>query len=440
MKALNEKYEQILRERYEENLAGGKAAVHYMENSTAICRGIPVACGYIPKLFSPKAWARLNQAAQTIYAILDKVIRRYLEDAEYRKLFPFPAELEELILTEAGYPQLLPIARLDIFFNEADFSFQFCEFNADGSSAMNENRELDIALRHCDAMEKMRETHEITSYELFDSWAREFMDIYRTYNKKIDAPRIAITDFMEKGTPNEFIQFKLAFERAGYETEICDIRDLTYSNGKLNSPCAKQIHAIYRRAVTRDIMENKDDVRPFLQAVRDNAVCLIGHLRTQIIHNKSIFHILRRAETFAFLTPEEREYVLRHIPETLPLTGDVPPGVLENKNDWIIKPEDFYGSQGVYVGLDMDEAEWRKAVSEATDTGYILQRFCPPYKTYNLNFNQSDRPDFELYNNITGMFIYNGKLQGLYSRIGKMGKISAPTGVLTVASLACNTP
>ena len=55
-----------------------------------------------------------------------------MEDEKYRKLFPFSKELEELILCDSGYSQPLPIARIDLFFNEDDFSFKFCEFNADG--------------------------------------------------------------------------------------------------------------------------------------------------------------------------------------------------------------------------------------------------------------------------------------------------------------------
>ena len=436
MRELNDEYAGIIRERYSENIKSGKAAVKYMESSTAIYHGEPVLCLYMPKIFSSEAYEALQEAARQICEILDKVISRYLSDPSYRKLFPFPAELEELILTEAGYPRLLPIARLDIFFNEDDFSFKFCEFNADGASAMNEDREINIAINRSDAFIEMSKRHKLQSFEYFDSWVREFTDIYSTYNKKVENPRIAIVDFMENATPNEFIQFQKAFRKAGYETEIAEIRDLKYKDGELTVD-GKKINAIYRRAVSCDIMRHKDEIKPFLQAVRDNAVCLIGHFRTQIIHNKTVFKILRMPETLDFLSEPEREYVLRHIPETFSLTSDIiqETDVLQNKNAWLIKPEDLYGSRGVFAGIDTDDAAWEKAVCESADTGYLLQKFCPPYKSENLDFNSTKRPEFKKYNNITGMFVYNGKLQGLYSRAGLKSTISTLARGLTLASV-----
>jgi len=437
MNDLNLQYAELVRERYEENLISGKAALDYMNNSTAVYDDVPVACLYLPKLFSKPAWEFLQQASNTICSILDKVIERYLADPEYRKLFAFSSDLEKLILSEAGYSRLLPIARLDIFFNEEDFSFQFCEFNADGASAMNEDRELNAALESCDALLKMRKEYNIDSFEFFYSWVREFLDIYGSYNKKVMSPRIVITDFIDKATKNEFIEFQKSFQKAGLEADICDIRDFSYSDNVLRTPDGKKVDAVYRRAVTRDIMEQKEEVNPFIQATLDNAVCIIGHFRTQVIHNKRVFLILRQPETLKFLSASEQEFVLRHIPETLQLrSGDFDlDNVLNNKDDWVIKPEDLYGSHGVYVGIDVDTENWRKLVTEKTGKDYLLQRYCTPYRSLNMDFNIESCPDLMLYNNITGIFIYNGKLQGLYSRAGSTGRISSHTEGMTMLSL-----
>ena len=432
MRELNECYADIIRNRYEENVISGKDAVKHMENSTAVFRGVPVACLYMPKLFTQPAWDYLNEAANTIITIIDKVINRYMVDTEYRKLFPFPKELEELILTEAGYPRMLPIARLDIFFNEEDFSFQFCEFNADGASGMTECLEINAAVQKSDAFSEMSKMYNISTFELFDTWVHEFMNIYNSYDKKVENPRVVISDFMDKATPNEFKEFQKAFQRAGIHADICDIRELDFS----------KLDAIYRRAVTRDIMERKNEVKPFLESVRSldkQKPCVIGHFRTQVIHTKSIFMIMRRPETLSFLTEKEQEYILRHIPETLPLptTGPLPDGVLEQRSEWLVKPEDFYASKGVYAGIDMDPETWKKTVSEAQNSGvpYLLQKYCTPYRSLNIDFNNETRPDFMMYNNITGMYIYNGKLVGLYSRAGQKGTISSLAEGKTLASM-----
>ena len=74
------------------------------------------------------------------------MIKEYLKNPSYRKLFPFSRKLEELILIPNGYQSLLPIARFDIFYNEENGNFKFCEINTDGTSAMNEDYVLNMAV------------------------------------------------------------------------------------------------------------------------------------------------------------------------------------------------------------------------------------------------------------------------------------------------------
>ena len=71
------------------------------------------------------------------------VIEEYLDNPDYRAMFGFPAELEEMILRRPAYRTLLPVCRLDIFLNEETGDFRFCEFNADGSSAMKPTTRTD---------------------------------------------------------------------------------------------------------------------------------------------------------------------------------------------------------------------------------------------------------------------------------------------------------
>ena len=437
MRDLNYKFRDIVQERYEQNVKSGLEAVEYIKNSTAIYKGKPVPCLYMPKIFSVEAHEYLKHAARTIYVILEKVMAKYLCDPKYRTLFPFPKALEELILSEAGYPCLLPIARIDIFLDEDDFSFKFCEFNADGSSAMNEDRELNLAIKNADAMQKMGEDYDFETFEFFDSWVRVFVDIYSSYEKKVSNPNIIITDFIDGDVSTEFTEFKNAFIRAGYDAEIVDVRSLLYEQGILKTSEGKPVHAIYRRAVTRDVMDNYEKVRSFVKAITDGNVCSIGHFRTQIIHNKIIFKILHMAETFEFLTEEESAFVVRHVPKTYVLEEgkfDLD-DALQNKRDWLIKPEDLYASRGVFAGVDTPQEAWEKAVKENMSKGYLLQEYVTPYKSENLNFNDNPRPSFEKFGNITGMFVYGGKLQGFYSRGGPQGIISGLTGGLTMASV-----
>ena len=438
MRDINEYYRGIIDSDFSKNVGSAANQKHYIENSTARYHGRIVYTMYIPKLFSKEAAQYFEELTDTMYTIMLKVIREYEENPEYRKLFGFEKKLEELILREDRYDCKLPVARIDIFFNEEDFSFKFCEFNTDGASAMNEDRELNNAVRETNAFKIFNKRYNTHSYELFDSWVDTFIDIYKTYPKAKKKPHIAIVDFMSSASDNEFEVFKEHFEKRGYTCEICEITKLKYEKNKLISPEGKKIDAIYRRAVTCDIMKNYDAVLPFIEAVKNNAVCLIGDFKTQIVHNKRVFKILHDKMTMSFLTDEEREFVKEHIPYTTFLTADAVKenDVLRTKDDWVIKPEDSYASKGVYAGVEFeDESEWIKHVTENIGSDYLLQEYVQPYETLNIDITHDANAQYRNYSSITGLFVYGGKMKGIYSRIAKNSIISTQYSEMSLASV-----
>ena len=199
-----------------------------------------------------------------------------------------------------------------------------------------------------------------------------------------------------------------------------------------------RIDAIYRRALTCDIMENYDKVIPFINAVKNENVVLIGDFKTQIIHNKIVFKIMHSDMTKAFLTDEENEFIKMHIPYTVSLTNENVKkfNVLSNKDKWVIKPEDSYASRGFHAGVECkSNDEWEKAVLENIDNGYILQEFVKPYESENIDFLHEESPEYRNYSSITGLFVYNGKFKGIYSRIAKTSIISTQYSEMSLPSL-----
>lgn len=427
MQKAEEFYKQLTDSNFGESLKSAQEQQRYIKSSTARYHGYFVHTLYMPKMFTEKMAEYFEEVAETMYGILEKVINEYQTNAEYRKLFGFEKRLEELILRPNHYPCALPIARIDIFFNEDDFSFKFCEFNADGASAMNEDKELNQAIRLTSTYNEFLNGYNVRTFELFNSWVTEFMNIYRTYDRAQERPNVAIVDFFGGDISREFEAFKRAFEAAGLECEICEITDLKYENNHLISPNGMRIDAVYRRAVTCDIMRGYDKVQPFIKAAENNDVCLIGDFKTQVIHNKIVFKALRDEMTSAFLTEKEREFVREHIPYTAALTMETAEenNVLAQKEKWVIKPEDSYASKGVYAGVEgITDDEWRRLVTENIDNHYLLQEYCEPYSTLNIDITHDKNAQYKYYSNITGLYVYNGKFRGLYSRIAKNSIIS----------------
>ena len=436
MKEINQEYVQFIQENEAACRASAPRMAEYLKEHGLVFRGRVMKTLQIPSVFSEEAIGDFRRIVRTSYSIFTKIIRRYLEDADFRKLFPFSKELEELILVPRGYDSLLPIARFDIFYNEDDGSFKFCEVNTDGTSAMNEDRVINEALSLNPAHQALCETWDFSTFELFDSWVESFLAIYRTYKNRKDRPNVAIVDFLDGVSIEEFYEFQRHFEKEGLSCEVCEIRDLTYADGVLRSPSGMAIDVIYRRAVTTDVMEHYSEITPFLRAVREEAVCLIGAFCTQVAHNKWLFKIIHEEAALSLLTEEERRFVKEHIPFTGLLDEahcDLS-AVLSDKDNWIIKPLDSYAASGVFAGCDFTADEWKEKVTAHVGKDYVCQEYVRPYCSINVDLNEPGtwlRP----YTNLAGLFVYDGEFAGIYSRLSDRGIISTEYNAHMNASL-----
>ncbi|MBR2403158.1 MAG: hypothetical protein IKB01_10420, partial [Lachnospiraceae bacterium] len=89
-----------------------------------------------------------------------------------------------------------------------------------------------------------------------------------------------------------------------------------------------------------------------------------------------------------------------------------------------IKPKNSYGARGIFAGVSCPQEEWEKAVEENKNKNYIMQRFIMPYQTYNIDFHKKN-DTLKKYSNLTGLYVYNGKFAGVYSRQSKKEIISS---------------
>lgn len=419
---LNQEYCAYILKDKERHAKSALEEIAYMNGSTARYHGRCVSTLYVPKLFTKKDIANFRQLIRTLYDIFDKVISHYRAEASYRRLFGFPEELEELILRSPRYQSKMPIARIDIFYNEESGNFKFCEFNTDGSSAMNEDRELNRGIQFTCAYQELAKKYQLSVFELFDSWVEASLEIYRETEGAVEKPYVAIVDFMESATNNEFEIFAERYRQHDVECEICEIRELSYRNGRLYGSGDRPIDMIYRRAVTSDIMKYYEEVADFIQAVKEEAVCLIGDFSTQIAHNKVLYQVLHHPMTKAFLSEKEIAYVEAHVPYTALMTADDLPyeNIIKNKDEWILKPLDSYGSKGVFAGVEYESAkEWKQIVDSHRVEGYLVQEFCVPYQTKNIDFSKDADAEFIEVSNLTGLFVYDGVFQGIYSRVSR---------------------
>jgi len=428
-----------INKQYIELIKSGNYELDYLETiekvsqSSAIYKGKPIPFLYHPMFFTEADINQFKAITKTLMSIGNKVINAYLTSASYRLKFNFPPLLEELILKDQGYKTNIPIGRFDLFYHEGDF--MFCELNTDGSSAMNEDNTLANILLDTKAIQKMKENYDIDYLNCIEPLVDESINLYHEFSKNEQEPTVAIVDFNESATTTEFYEFKKVYENKGYKTFICDVRDLKYTNGKLYYH-DNQIDLVYRRLVTRELIDRSDEIIDFIEAYKDQAVCVVGPIKSQILHNKIIFKILHDEDTLHFLSHDEKQFVKKHIPITKQFQGesDTFLEVLENKDRYIIKPCDLYGSRGVYAGLDFNQIEWEEKLKDAFNNDYLYQEYFHPYEREFVEFD-NHQIKVSPFKCITGLFVYNEKFAGLYTRIGKNHIISGLHEYYTIPNL-----
>ena len=422
---------------------GREMARAFIADSDVWVHGVPAPFPYVPYLFNKKDRAYIADQVTTMHRILCKVIRRYLEDEGYRELFHFPEELHRLIMLPCDYDDLLPMARFDLFLNEEDLSYKFCEFNTDGSGAMSRDYMIGKALMQGAAYKRFAQNHELRQFELFDSWVASFMRIYESRPGACPHPTIAVTDFRESGVFSDFNRFISAFQKAGYDARFTDIRDFEFDGEHLiDSTDGCIVDAIYRRAVTSEILQHPGECDGLIDAVAAGKVCLIGHFRTTVVHSKEVNIALFDERTRTFLTEEEATFVDAHVPRTYRLESGVNGFTLDevkgDKDAWIIKPADDYGAHGVYPGVDFGQERWEAIVDENLDAGYIVQEFYQPPRVDIINtvIDDDDPCKVESWQSMPGVYLYEGKPVGFYCRLGNEGVIAIDHGGLCANSFA----
>lgn len=431
---LTNEYIEIVKNDDNNFLEDYKKTVEKVANSNAKYKGKPIPFLYQPMIFTKQDIETFENIGRTLMSITNKVVDKYKESSEFRLKFGYPKLLEELILVDHVYDINVPIGRFDIFYGGGE-EFKFCELNTDGSSAMNEDNTIARILLEAEPAKRMQEKYRLSYFELIYKWVDESIETFKRFNDKIEKPNVAIVDFEESGTPAEFEEFKKAYIERGYRAEIVDPRELRYDGSELFFNDMK-IDLIYRRIVTRELIERSEEIQDLINAYRDKAVCVIGPVKSQIMHNKIIFKILHDEDTQELFTDEEKKYIKAHIPYTKELSGNkiIYEEALNNKDKYIIKPVDLYASKGVYAGRDFTQNQWKEKLDQCWNNDYLLQEFCIPY-TRDFIELEKDELKVSKFGHIIGLFMYNEKLAGLYTRIGKNSIISGLHGYYTVPNL-----
>ena len=228
------------------------------------------------------------------------------------------------------------------------------------------------------------------------------------------------------------------------------MRDLTFDGEVLRDKEGQPVHAIWRRCVTNDVLEFWDESQALIEAVKAQKVALIGSFAGHIVHDKQIFEALFNPATQAFLTPEEIAFVERTVPQTAlsgreggrPRRRPRRQGRLDHQaHRRLRRGRRVRGLLPNAGAMGTDHREVRQRGRRRPLLGAALHHAVQDARSLTPDDGIADMADDQvqrepvLYNNLEGLYCYNGTFQGIFSRLGPFPTISKPMKGITCATI-----
>lgn len=337
-----------------------------------------------PHFISAADYRRVQRASARVMGAIARLDLALAADASLRARVGLTADEEAIVSLPVGYRYPDVSARLDSFFADRD-SLWFIEYNAESPGGLAFGDVLGQAFADFPVMRQVAQAYQPTQFPIRKWTLDALLTAYRE-SGRTGRPAIAIVDWREVRTYNEFLIYQSAFEAAGYPTRIVDPRDLEYRDGRLRAGDFV-IDLVYKRVVTAELLAREGLSSPLVRAVADGAVCMANGFRAHLLLKKALFAFLSDPQYGHLYTPDQRAAIADHVPWTR-LVADGPTTyqgqrvdllafAADHRERLVLKPSGEYGGAGVVLGWEASLAEWEAALRHALDGVHVIQERVP---------------------------------------------------------------
>jgi hypothetical protein len=384
----------------------------------------PISVALRPHLLERSQFEAHKVVAELVARALEKIAAEAVQ---------FPALMTKLGLTDAeqrvalidpGFARAAVTTRLDGFVHGEEITF--VEYNAENPSSLSDQEGLNRVLFELPAMSVLAQRYRLQQFSPVERLLGTLLAVYREWNGN-GVPNIAIVDWKNLPTANEFILLRDHFAARGVRTIICSPDELEYNRGRLR--CGDfEIDLVYKRMIIHEFLAEYDETHPLVRAYVNHHVCLVNPFRCKIMHKKASFELLTDEAYASWFTSKERAAIARSIPWTRRMADrrttyegrsvELVEFVRENRAQLVLKPNDDYGGHGVYLGLRLDQPAWENAIATALSSDYVVQEA--------VDLSPEDFPIFNESNwNLQPMFVDTNPFLFLGNVCGAMVRLSS---------------
>lgn len=393
----------------------------------------PIGVALRPHLLERKQFELLTRRAELVVSALEKIAAAAVQS---------PILMDELGLTEAerslalvdpGFSSAGITTRMDGFVHGEEI--KFVEYNAENPSSLSDQEGLNRLLFELPEMSTFAQRYDLRQFSPVEKLLDALLATYREWGG-VEGPNIAIVDWKNLPTANEFVLLRDEFVRRSVRTIICSPDELEYNKGKLH--CGDfRIDLVYKRIVIHELLARYDQTHPLVRAYVKGDVCLVNPFRCKIMHKKASFELLTDAARQSWFSAGEQKAIRASIPWTRRLFDrrteywgepiDLLEFVRQKRARLILKPNDDYGGRGLHLGARMTESEWDEAITTALKEDDVVQEAIDLYPEEFPVFSENDwglEPMFV----DTNPFLFRGKVCGAMVRLSASPIVNVSSG------------
>ncbi len=410
----------------------------YLVEHNCTFNGVAMPTLLKPNFISRKQSKLLKDSVERMGRALTKFIALYLSDDRVKEIMGFSEKEHELFCIDPGYSNPLVVSRLDAFLN--GYSIKFLEFNCDSPAGIAYSDIQEGGFRELFKFYPFLQKYSIEYIDrqqiLLSSLLECYAEFRLGHRQLPEKPVLAIVDWENVSTYSEFEIHQKYFKEKGIETIIVTPQEFSIRNGKALAG-GQEVHLVYKRVITRELVIHWDEVGDFIEAVRDGLVCCCNSFRSFVVGNKKVLSVITDQRFNSIFSDREKQLIKDTIPWTRILSYskvkylgeevDLRSFVPENKDLLVLKPSNKYGGKDVYIGQETSQSTWEEIMNKHIESNmWVVQEFVDiptdlyPEISNSVTFKRK-------YVNINP-FALNGKYCGTITRVSDSQVINVSAG------------
>lgn len=351
----------------------------------------PICTVLRPHFYLADQWEYLRAETEILLGAFTRVHEACQTDSKLREQLDLEAYEEELFSVDVGAAVPWTTSRLDSFFMPREDRLQFVEYNAETPAGMGYEDILAELFMELEPMKRFLKYYAVQTMPMQGRLLAAIMRGYRDWGGQ-GIPQIAIVDWGHVPTLNEHVIMRAFFERHGVKAVLADPRSLEYRNGTLWAD-GFRVDLIYKRVLCSELIDEMGLDNPIVQAVRDHAAFMTNSFSAKLLAKKGSLAFMSDEQNAHLFTEVQREAIKLHIPWTRRVTNrktlfhgkevDLIPFLSEQRENFVLKPNDEYGGSGVVLGWEASSELWDETLQKALTTPHVVQeRVQPIYRDF----------------------------------------------------------